>query len=294
MRFIQAKTRGDDFHSRFFDFQKSHKYVVELEHGVDVETTGYEHYLAGHPVDLAIDISSMAGCPMACTFCAGTSRRVVRALSDTEITAQARFVLNELGAEKFPQVTCSYQGIGEPTLAPESVIGSSLAISQLDRRIVLSLSTIGADRPGLKKILASGVTYDNVQVTMCGTSDEMIRQVMPRAPRLKEAVQLVMEIADSASVRKAKINYVLLKGLNDTDDSLDCLIRTFRGSRVIVKISAMNTTIASRRNNLVSGELVRAREFVARLTENGVDSFVFGAFSGIDLSCGQLSELEGK
>ena len=73
MNFTHITSREDKFRSRFFNFQKSHKYLVKLRDGNYIESSCFEHFKHDKLVDLAIDISTMVGCPMDCAFCASSS-----------------------------------------------------------------------------------------------------------------------------------------------------------------------------------------------------------------------------
>jgi 23S rRNA (adenine2503-C2)-methyltransferase len=295
LTFHLIRTREDRFASRYFDAQKSRKFLADLDdRGTQIEVSLYEHYLAGALVDSAIDISTMVGCPMKCAFCASASIDFVRALNAGEIVAQVAFMLREYVEPACPQVTCSFQGIGEPSLAAGQVLSASRALLELDARIVLSLSTIGASRPGLEAILGSGVPFQNVQFTMCGTTENVVRSLMPGALLPREVVLVAKEWALRPHLKMVKVNYILMAGANDGQDDVDYLVAAFEGSPIAVKISCLNRTRASASANLSATTLEAAANFSGQLRKGGIDSYVFGAFSDIELSCGQLMKLEGS
>lgn len=293
-QFFHIRTREDKFESRYFDFQRSHKYVVELDEQTKIATAAYEHFLKGAPVDLAIDIATMAGCPMGCAFCASSSIDFRRTLTAAEMMAQGHFFIDRIATPSIEQITCSFQGSGEPTLVAEQVIAASKGMLAIDRRVVLSLSTIGANLCGLKALVQSGLEFHNIQLTLCGTTEEVVSSFMPKALHSDDLVKVAKKLTSHTNLRKVKANYILLADFNDSEADLDYLVRAFRGSRIIVKISCLNETRGSRARCLKSGSKDVAITFKNKLVANGIDSFVFGSFRDIQLSCGQLTELEGE
>lgn len=292
MKFTHVDTRKDCFESRYFDFQRSHKYVVELADQCRIETTAYEHELYDKRTDLAIDISTMVGCPMECAFCASASILFRRKLTVDEIVGQARHMIDVFGSPELKQITCSFQGIGEPSAIPDEIICASRCLLDLDERVVVSLSTIAAKRNGLEKIAGSGIEFENFQLTMGGTDIKTVASLMPRAPVPAELACLARDLTERPNLRKVKVNYLLMRGRNDREQDLQFLIREFEGSRVVVKFSYLNETASSTDHRLVPAESEDAHRFTNALLEAGIDSFVFGSFRNIGLSCGQLLLLE--
>lgn len=294
MEFSHIKTRTDIFESRYFDFQRSHKYLVYLDDQTKIETAAYEHFLNNVPTHIAIDISTMAGCPMKCAFCASSSVKFWRYLHVDEIIDQVKFLISKFASPKFSQITCSFQGVGEPSVLPEQIIKSSKALLELDERVALSLSTICASQTGLYKIVDSGLPFDNLQLTLCGTTDDVIKSITPAAIMPDKVAFVVRKLNQCENLKKIKVNYLLMNGVNDNEADLRYLIRTFRGSGVIVKISSLNETASSKTKGLVSSTKEVAKSFSKRLIENSIDSYVFGPFCNIEVGCGQLIALEEK
>jgi 23S rRNA (adenine2503-C2)-methyltransferase len=288
LKFLHIKTRNDKFESRYFDFQRSHKYLVCLDDKLNIETTAYEHFFKNAPTHIAIDISTMVGCSSNCAFCASASIKFERSLHVEEIVEQVKFSISKFAGQKFKQITCSFQGIGEPSYLPEKIVESSRSILELDERVVLSLSTICANKEGLYRIISSGLPFENVQLSLCGTTNDVKKSLTPMAIGPDRIAQVAKNISNLKNIKKVKINYILMDGVNDNEKDLNYLIESFHDSKVIVKISSLNKTISSIKNSLITSNKKAARSFSKRLIANGIDSYVFGAFCDIGLSCGQL------
>jgi 23S rRNA (adenine2503-C2)-methyltransferase len=290
MKFQLKLEREDQFTSRFFDYQVSRKYLVQLDDGANIETTLYEHSLAGVATDVAIDISTMVGCPMGCSFCASATQNFGRALAISEIVGQVRHFLDtdQLHAD---QITCSYQGIGEPSVIPDLVVKSSECLLRLDPRIVISVSTMASNPSGVIKIASAGFPIHNFQLSLGGVRPGTLDRLMRHSPGLDRIAEISRVLAAMPNVAKTKVNVVLIQGVNDSDETVDVLANVFAGTDVIVKISSLNPTKASMTSGFRFGEKARAEVLVAQLLARRVDSFVYGAFRNIGVSCGQLAIL---
>jgi adenine C2-methylase RlmN of 23S rRNA A2503 and tRNA A37 len=117
---------------------------------------------------------------------------------------------------------------------------------------------------------------------------------MPGALLPHDVVLAAKEWAGRPHLKKVKVNYMLLAGMNDGQPDADYLVAAFEGSRVSVRISYLNQTPASVSANLSAATREAAVSFSGQLRNGGIDSYVFGAFSNIELSCGQLMRLEGS
>jgi 23S rRNA (adenine2503-C2)-methyltransferase len=294
MRLKKMLERTDIFSSRYYNQQISRKYLFGLDDGSAIETTAFLHSLNDVNTDLSIDITTMVGCPMRCRFCAATSMRYERILNHDEIIQQVIRVISDYSDADIPQIVCSFQGIGEPCLIPDLITQCSKTLLNIDQRIVVSLATTAYNTEAIHKWIDSGIRYHNVQFSITGSLDENNRKLMPDAPSLEAIIPLAQLMIESNSAEKVKFNYILLKEINDSDFHLQKLISAFKHTGLTVKISALNYTEAAKRYKLVQADINRAQEFQRELAANGIDSYVFGAFSDMNMSCGQLAFLDRK
>ncbi len=292
MNIIHIQSREDFFYSRFFDFQKSHKYLITLDDGRRIETTCFEHFLNKNKTDIAIDITTMDGCPMQCLFCASSSLKFNRYLSEEEILYQVNSMVDKYSSNDIEQITCSFQGIGEPTLVPDIIVNSSKKIQSIDKRIVISLSTICTDVPSFFTIANSGILFDNIQFTLVGTRNSSVVNISQNSPSPDIIVEIAKKIIKYPNIHKVKVNYILIGNINDFDSDMNFLIENFQNSGIIVKFSYLNKTLGSTRNKFHPIDARTAEKYSKKLQKNGVDSYVFGAFANIEMSCGQLNVLE--
>lgn len=284
--------REDAFQARSFDYQIAYRYSLQLRDRFSVEAGAYQHFLNGVPTELAIDISTMVGCPVQCRFCEAASIPFQRALQPLEMVAQAVKLARDHDGPSFPRIMCSFQGIGEPSLVADSVVEAGRYLLKHDPRIALSISTMGTHLDAFARWRASGLPIADLQISRSGATEEQASWLAPSAPKLDDLIQEMDLCSRADTIRQVKLNYILIEGLNDTDRDIQRLAEMFKGTRIVVKISSLNPTRPSTRNQLLPAILARANEVCRALRDNGIVSFVFGTFDDINVSCGQLTLLD--
>lgn len=276
------------YFSRYFDYQKAYRYVGILHDGNQIETTAYEHYLSNIPTTLAIDISTMVGCPMRCKFCAASMIEYKRILSVKEIVSQVLFILKERQNSQFKKITCSFQGIGEPSLMPYEIIKASSVIRSIDDRIVISIATTATNPNAISIFGQCGIDIENLQLSCSATTICQSIKLMSKSMEPSIITNIATSALKYRSIKKIKLNYILFKDFNDSFDDANRLIKMIGGRNILVKISLLNSTSGSKQTGLVPASARGANMFCKRLHECGVDSYVYGSVRKIEISCGQL------
>ncbi len=289
---IKVHKREDRFTSKNFDKQIAYKYLFKLKCKNIIESAAYLHFMNGKPSNLAIDISTMVGCPMQCKFCESSMIKYVRDLNSKEIYAQVAKLIQTHSSDDIPEITCSFQGIGEPSLLPNTILHSCSDILNLDKRIIFSISTTAHNIAALQIWRNSTIPIYSLQISCSGTTTEKIRNIMPYSPRIEKIINEAFMCASSSNFTKVKINYILIKDYNDTEEDLRFIVETFKNSPIIIKISSLNKTISSKNNSLQQCSMENAKKFCTKLTAAGVNSFVYGTFNSTNVSCGQLAFLK--
>jgi 23S rRNA (adenine2503-C2)-methyltransferase len=287
---VKGFARSERYQSRSFDRQVAYRYLFRLSDGNVIETSGYQHYLEDRPVDYSIDISSMVGCPMKCKFCESALLTFDRALEAGEMVAQVVNLVDWHG-DGFPRITCSFQGIGEASLIPEKILSVSRKLLAMDSRYEISIATLG-ERPHAFKIWRdSDIAIDSLQLSCSGTTDQQIKKMMPRGPKIQRLINELVLCSRSANINKVKLNYILMDGLNDSSDDVRRLIDMTQGTDIAVKVSSLNLTEAAHRAGLQQGSEDSAQRISTELRSAGIESYVYGPFNETNVSCGQLAFL---
>jgi 23S rRNA (adenine2503-C2)-methyltransferase len=197
---------------------ETRKALLELRDGHRIESVLMPHHGARN----AVCVSTQAGCPMACAFCATGEMGLVRNLTAGEIVDQVRYWQSELARRRDRVSHVVYMGMGEPfnnyaaTLASVRTLIDPDAFGISPRR--LTVSTCGVV-PGIDKLAEEGLPI-NLAVSLHAPDDPMRARIMPI--NRKWGVDDVLEAA-ARYVRKTKrrvtFEYVLLDGTNDSTET---------------------------------------------------------------------------
>ena len=178
---------------------------------------------------ITICISSQVGCKLKCKFCATGTIGFKRNLEAGEIYDQVK-ILNDLSLEHFNKriTNIVFMGMGEPLYNYTNVTGAIHWISSDEglgfssKRI--TLSTIGI--PVMIKKMADDQIKYNLAVSLHSAIQEKRKNIMPVSRNhtlelLLESLQYFTKITKN----KITFEYVLLKGINDSQEDAEALIK---------------------------------------------------------------------
>lgn len=177
-------------------------------------------------------ISSQVGCTLNCRFCHTGTQRLVRNLSASEIVAQLMVARDDLKDWPTPAqgrliTNIVMMGMGEPLYNFDNVKKALHIVMdaegiQLSRRRI-TLSTAGVvpmmERAG-KEI---GV---NLAVSLHATTNAVRDVIVPLNKKypLEELLQACQKYPGAHNARRITFEYVMLKGINDTDKNAKELV----------------------------------------------------------------------
>ncbi len=180
-----------------------------------------------------ICISSQAGCRMACDFCNTGMMGFHGNLEPDEIINQVGSIM---ATEKITHVV--FMGMGEPldnfnnVLKTLDILTAQWGFAFSPRNI--TVSTIGI-KPYLDSFLKE--TRCNLAVSLHTPFDEERDRLIPVT--VKYSVRELIDIICShqwVKNRRATFQYVMIKGINDTDRHLSELVRILKGTPVRVNL----------------------------------------------------------
>jgi len=264
----------------------SRKYLQQTKDGHIIET-GY--------FDLAeqiICLSSQIGCPLGCIFCATTApvdkinprKNFIRNLTAAEITMQAENVIGDIKSKTKKPVLFSYMGMGEPLLNYKNVVKS---IKKLSRKYSNSRTTISTSgvRPKLIKKFAeekfAGVV--NLHFSLHAPNIALRKKIMPSAGSIKNGLEALKYFSDKKKLT-CKVNYVLIKNINDSEKNARELVGLLKPYDFAVKLISLN-----RFNGLKRATADGTSKFERILNSAGIKTVRFLS-DGPDIKpgCGQL------
>jgi len=240
-------------------------------------------------------VSSQAGCPMACAFCATGTMGLKRNLTAAEIVEQVVFYARWLKKRNDRVSGVVLMGMGEPFHNYDNVMKALRLLNDKDGLNIgarhLSISTCGVV-PGILK-LADEDFQVNLAISLHAGTDAVRDKFMPvnkayPLEKLMSAVHTYMEKTN----RQVMFEYLLLKGVNDRPSDAQEVAKLlgpdYRLVHVnVIKYHPTEAFDATERDARVG--------FVRMLHDLGVPAthrITFG--EDIDAACGQLAVREEK
>jgi 23S rRNA (adenine2503-C2)-methyltransferase len=219
------------------------KWLLRFADGQEVESVHIPESDRG-----TLCVSSQVGCTLTCKFCHTGTQRLVRNLSASEIVGQvmlAKDSFDEWPASREGRAITNLvmMGMGEPLYNFENVAkalrivmdGEGLGISK--RKITLSTAGVV---PMMKRCGEElGV---NLAVSLHAVNDEIRDQIVPINKKypLAELLQACRDYPGVHNARRITFEYVMLKGINDSDADARELVRILDGIPAKVNLIPFN------------------------------------------------------
>jgi len=267
----------------------SRKFLMQLHDGLQVETV-----VIPEGRRLTLCLSTQVGCTLDCRFCLTGQMGLKRNLKAHEIVDQFLTVQERLQAgERVTNLVL--MGMGEPLANLESV---SEAVTRLTNsrwgpgiapsRITLSTAGLASR---LQEVARLGI---NLAVSLNATTGAQRADLMPAADRLHSLEELLKACRryPLPPRRRLTIEYVLLGGINDTDQDARRLTTLLNGMRCKVNLIPFNEFPGNPYRRPDEAQVLR---FQSILKTAGFDTFIRES-KGRDVlgACGQLGQLAAR
>ena len=220
------------------------KWLFNFPDGKEVETVYIPETDRG-----AVCVSSQVGCTLACTFCHTGTQPMVRNLTAGEIVGQFMAARDSYGEWPTPQdggrmlSNIVMMGMGEPLFNYENVakaltiIMDGEGISLSKRRITLSTSGIVPEIERCGDEL--GV---NLAISLHAVRDDLRDVIVPINKKwpIAELLDACRRYPTASNARRITFEYVMLKGINDTDADAYELVNLLRGIPAKINLIPFN------------------------------------------------------
>jgi len=221
------------------------KYLFRLDDGATIESV----YIPEES-RRTICISTQAGCPLKCAFCLTGIGGYKRNLKPWEILGQVATVMEDIrpgdpGGEHGEALPWNIvvMGMGEPLLNYEATVSALRVLMDSEGFGVsprkLTLSTVGI-LPALEK-LAEEPVRPNLAISLHAPNAVLRRALMPIEEKYR--LQDVIAAAQKYPIPRGGLvtyEYVLLRGVNDTEGHARELLALLRGTRCKVNLIPLN------------------------------------------------------
>ncbi len=226
---------------------ETRKWLFRFRDGQQAETV----YIPDRAQDRgAVCISSQVGCTLSCRFCHTGTQALARNLGPAEIVGQFMAARDAYGEWPSPRgetprllSTIVLMGMGEPLYNYENVAtamriamdGEGIGLSR--RRITLSTSGVVPmmDRCGAEL----GV---NLAVSLHAVRDELRDELVPlnRKYPIAELIAACRRYPGASNARRITFEYVMLRGVNDSEAEARELVRLIAGIPAKVNLIPFN------------------------------------------------------
>ncbi|SHK21806.1 23S rRNA m(2)A-2503 methyltransferase [Shimia gijangensis] len=259
-----------DFHemtnlSKAYRAELDEKFSVEIPEVVtkQVSTDGTRKYLVriagGHEVEVVyipeedrgtLCISSQVGCTLTCSFCHTGTQKLVRNLTAAEIIGQVMVARDDLDEWPVPGTRDTnaprllsnivLMGMGEPLYNFENV-RDAMKIAMDPEGIQLSRRRITLSTSGVVPEIARTAEEIGCQLAISfhATTDD-VRDVLVPINKRWNIDTLLNALANYPKVSNSEritFEYVMLKGVNDTDDDARRLVKQIKDHGIPAKIN---------------------------------------------------------
>ncbi len=263
------------------------KYLFLLEDGNFIEAV-----VMKHDYGVSVCVSSQIGCNMGCAFCESGRLKKVRNLNPGEIVGQILKIEEDAGIKVNSVVV---MGIGEPFDNFENIkrfiyiINDAKGLAIGARHITVSTSGL------VPKIyeFAELPLQVNLAISLHAPNDEIRNKIMKinKVYNIDTLIEAIKHYILKTN-RRVTIEYVMLKGVNDSKECAERLVELLRGLNVYVNLIPYNET--SHLEFSASSDRVKD-EFFTILNNAGITVTVRRKFgTGISAACGQLRAAEVK
>ena len=259
----------------------ANKYLLGLK-----ENNKIECVLMNHDYGYSLCVSSQVGCNMGCSFCESGRLKKVRDLSLEELVGQVIAVSRYEGVRIDSIVV---MGIGEPFDNFENIkrfisLVTNNKMLNIGQRH-LTVSTCGL----VPKIyeFADLETGVNLAISLHAPNNEIRDKIMKINHAYKiEKVMKALDYYIAKTNRRVTIEYIMLAGINDTDECAYELANLIKGKLMYVNLIPYNETsnFTMKRSNDF-----KIKSFYDILKSNNINVTIRKEMGGnLSAACGQL------
>ena len=222
------------------------KYLLRIEGGHEVETVYIPEENRG-----TLCISSQVGCTLTCSFCHTGTQTLVRNLTAAEIVGQILIARDDLGEwpERGPKdetrllSNIVLMGMGEPLYNFDGV-RDAMKIAMDPEGISLSRRRITLSTSGVVPLIerAGEEIGTLLAISLHATTDNVRDRLVPinKKWNIEALLEACRNYARLSNAERITFEYVMLKGINDSDAAAKRLVKLLDGIPAKVNLIPFN------------------------------------------------------
>ena len=223
------------------------KYLVRIAGGHEVETVYIPEADRG-----TLCISSQVGCTLTCSFCHTGTQKLVHNLTSAEIIGQVMLARDDLGEWPEPGAPKNetrllsnvvLMGMGEP-LYNFDAVRDAMKIAMDPEGIQLSRRRITLSTSGVVPEIAKTAEEIGCQLAISfhATTDDVRDKLVPinKKWNLETLLNALRDYPKASNSERITFEYVMLKGVNDSDEDARRLVRLIKGIPAKINLIPFN------------------------------------------------------
>lgn len=265
----------------------THKWLLQVDDNNSIETVFIPERDRG-----TLCVSSQAGCPLDCSFCATGKQGFSRNLGVAEIIGQLWLANQRLGrdADGRSRVTnVVMMGMGEPLLNYDNVV-AALGLMLDDHAYGLSRKRVTVSTAGVVPAMdrLSRETKVCLAVSLHAPSNELRDELVPLNRRypLEKLLPSCRRYVDARGGEPITFEYVMLDGVNDQPSHARALVRLLGGLPAKINLIPFNPIPRTAYRRSLPEAIERFREILLKAGIMAITRKTRG--DDIDAACGQL------
>ena len=257
------------------------KYLFKLKDGEKVEAV-----VMYHDYGTSICISTQVGCNMGCKFCESGRLKKVRNLETYEMVAQILMVEENIN-NRLSHVVL--MGIGEPFDNYDNVI-KFIDIINSDKGMAIGSRHITVSTCGIVPKIKEFTNYDkqvNLAISLHAPNNDIRNSIMNinKAYPIEEIIKAIKDYIYITN-RRVTFEYIMLKGINDSDSCALELSKLLKGINCYVNLIPYNETSHIQYKKSSQDTITK---FYDVLKKNKIGVTIRREFgSKVNAACGQL------
>lgn len=263
------------------------KAAITLNDGAKIETV-----LMKHKGRNTVCVSSQAGCPLGCVFCATGKMGFKRNLASREILEQVVLFARYLKKSNERVTNIVFMGMGEPFLNYDAVMEAIKTINAKDGLNIgarhISISTVGIVG-GIEKLIDEPLQV-NLAISLHAPNDALRSKIVPANIKypIDKIISAVYRYVKNTG-RRVMFEYIMIDGLNDSDKNARELAKLIK-DRLSLKLAFVNLIRYNPTGSFVPSKperIKRFREIIEAENIEVTERYRFGR--EIKAACGQLT-----
>ena len=260
------------------------KFLLELQDGERIEAV----YIPDGE-RRTVCVSTQVGCAMACRFCLTGRMGFKRNLTPGEILGQF-FVLESLTDLPKSPYNVVFMGMGEP-MANRKNLEAALAILEDPDGMGISWRRITVSTSGLAdafEAFAQSAVCPRLSLSLNAPNNTLRSELMPiNIPYPMERLRAILQTLTRRNRERVSLEYVMLKGVNDSVKDAKEVARFAKGLKVKVNLIPFNPAPGL---PYTPSEPKAMRAFQSALLEEEIPTSIRKS-KGLDIlaACGQLA-----